>query len=265
MELSVLIAGSGFPKLRASVTLLREGGRATLVDSGLVDDAPRLVAALEARGLRPEDVLCVVATHLHHDHCGNHLLFPRARFVVSAVELANTRGFMDAYHGDRSPGKSDTAAILRSRNQAVKEYYVRGIVREVSRNLGFYERVRLGDPRFSPVEGRSFLTPGIELLPTPGHTAGHLSVVAHGARVEGHDGDLRDVLIAGDALLTRRSLLPGGDLDVHLAEDIEGFRRTRHTLLQAYRHFIPGHDALVEGAPPASRPAPEPARAQVPA
>jgi glyoxylase-like metal-dependent hydrolase (beta-lactamase superfamily II) len=256
MELSVLIAGSGFPKLRAAVTLLREGGHATLVDSGLVDDAPRLLAALEVRGLRPEDVDCVIATHLHHDHCGNHLLFPRARLVVSAVEFENTRGFMRSYHADRSPGKGDTAAILRDRNQAVKEYYVRGIVREVSRNLEFYERVRLGDPRFSLFEGRCFLSPGVELVPTPGHTAGHVSVVAHGARVDG-DGIARDVLIAGDALLTRRSLLPGGDRDVHLAEDIEGFRRTRRSLLESYRHFVPGHDALVE--------TPEPAREEVPA
>lgn len=257
MELDVLIAGSGFPKLRSAVTLLRGNGRVTLVDSGLSDDAPRLVAALRERGLGPQDVDCVVATHLHHDHCGNHLLFPRARFVVSTQEYEDTRGFMDAYHADASPEKTRTAALLRTRNQAVKEYYVRGIVREVSRNLDFYERVRLGDPRFLLVEGRCFLSDGVELRPTPGHTAGHLSVVAHGARVAGDEAPPRDVLVAGDALFTRRSLLPGGDRDLHLAADVEGFRRTRRELLQSYRHVVPGHDGLVE--------APEPLPAEVPA
>jgi len=245
MELCVLIAGSGFPKLRSAVTLLREEGRATLVDTGGTDDRPRLLAALGAHGLAPEDVECVIATHLHHDHCGNHLLFPRARFVVSAAEFEDTRSFMSAYHADVSPEKRDTAGLLRRRNEAVKDFYVRGIVREVSRNLEFYERVRTGDPRFTLVEGPDFPMGGIELLPTPGHTPGHLSVVAHDAQVEG-ETRARDVLVAGDALFTRRSLERGGDRDLHLAADVEGFRRTRRKLLESYRYIVPGHDALVD-------------------
>jgi glyoxylase-like metal-dependent hydrolase (beta-lactamase superfamily II) len=244
MELSVLIAGSGFPKLRSAVTLLREEGRATLVDSGWGDDRARLLDALRAHGLAPEDVSCVIATHLHHDHCGNHLLFPRARLVVSAAEFEDTRGFMSAYHADLSPDKRDTAELLRRRNQAVKDFYVRGIVREVSRNLEFYERVRTGDPRFELIDG-GFLTGGIELLPTPGHTNGHLSVVAHGARVR-PGAPVKDVLVAGDALFTRKSLEPGGDRDPHLAMDVEGFRRTRLKLLERFRYVVPGHDALVD-------------------
>ncbi len=245
MELSVLIAGSGFPKLRSAVTLLREQGRATLVDSGWGEDRPRLLQALAARGLAPEDVSCVIATHLHHDHCGNHLAFPRARFVVSAAEFEDTRGFMGAYHADGSPDKRDTAELLRRRNQAVKDFYVRGIVRVVSRNLDFYERVRTGDPRFRLVAGSCFLSGGIELLATPGHTTGHLSVVAHGARVEGQ-GPARDVLVAGDALFTRRSLEPDGGRDPHLAADVEAFRRTRLALMERFRYVVPGHDALVD-------------------
>jgi glyoxylase-like metal-dependent hydrolase (beta-lactamase superfamily II) len=245
MELSVLIAGSGFPKLCSAVTLLRESGRATLVDSGSIDERPRLLAALRAHGLEPRDIECVIATHLHHDHCGNHLLFPRARFVVTAVDLDDTRAFMNAYHADDSPGKRATAELLRGRNEAVKEFYVRGIVREVTRNLEFYERVRLGDARFVAVAGHCFLSPGIELLATPGHTPGHLSVVAHGARVEGQ-GPARDVLIAGDALFTRHSLGPRGERYPHLASDVASFKRTRRILLERYRYVVPGHDALVD-------------------
>lgn len=245
MELSVLIAGRGFPKLCSAVTLLREHGRATLVDSGSIDERPRLLAALRARGLEPQDIACVIATHLHHDHCGNHLLFPRARFVVTSVDLEDTRSFMNAYHADTSPGKQATAELLRGRNEAVKEFYVRGIVREVTRNLEFYERVRTGDPRFVAVEGTQFLTPGIELLATPGHTPGHLSVVAHGARVEGR-GAARDVLIAGDALFTRHSLGPRGERYPHLASDVASFQHTRRTLLERYRWVVPGHDAFVD-------------------
>ena len=245
MELSVLIAGSGFPKLRSAVTLLREDGRATLVDTGLVEDRPRLLAALRAHGLGPKEIDCVVATHLHYDHCGNHLLFSRARFVVGATEFEDARGFMDAFHRDASPDKRDTADILRRRNQAVKDFYVRSIVREVTRNLDFYERVRTGDPRFALADGGCVLGRSIELLATPGHTAGHLSVVAHDVRVEG-SASPQDVLIAGDALVTRRSLDDDGEGGPDLAANVESFRRTRRRLRDGYRYFVPGHDAFVD-------------------
>lgn len=251
MQLSVLVPGSGFPKLRSAVTLLRDERGVTLVDSGLIEDRPRLLAALRAQGLVPEDVDEVVATHLHYDHCGNHLLFPRARYVVSAVDLEDTRQFMATYHADRTPGKSATAALLRSRNQAVKDFYVRAIVREVTRNLEFYDFVLAGDPRFVPVSGPHVVRAGVELVPTPGHTRGHLSVVARGARVDGR-GPACDVLIAGDALFTRRSLAVDGDREVHLAADVEAYQRTRLRLLASYRFFVPGHDELVDtGALPA--------------
>jgi glyoxylase-like metal-dependent hydrolase (beta-lactamase superfamily II) len=255
MELSVVVPGSGFPRLRSSVTLLRDGRRAMLVDSGLVDDGDRLLSALAAKGLGPGDVTEVIATHLHYDHCGNHLLFPRARYLVSAVDFEDTRGFLAAFEADATPGKGATAALLRSRNETVKDFYVRAIVREVNRNLGFYRRVLAGDPRFVPVEGAVDLGDGVEILPTPGHTPGHLSVVARGVRVDG-DGPACDVLIAGDALLTRRSVLAGGDQEVHLASDVDEYRRTRARLLAAHRFVVPGHDALVDlGAE--SRPAAE--------
>jgi glyoxylase-like metal-dependent hydrolase (beta-lactamase superfamily II) len=55
-----------------------------------------LLRSLEARGLSHEDVDAVVLSHLHFDHCGGilapweegkplRLLFPRARFLVSAA------------------------------------------------------------------------------------------------------------------------------------------------------------------------------------
>jgi glyoxylase-like metal-dependent hydrolase (beta-lactamase superfamily II) len=122
---------------------------------------------------------------------------------------------------------------------------VRAIVREVTRNLEFYDFVLAGDARFVPVHGAHVARKGVELVPTPGHTPGHLSVVARGARVDGR-GPARDVLIAGDALFTRRSLAVDGDRDVHLAADVEGYQRTRRRLLAEYRFIVPGHDELVD-------------------
>ncbi len=248
MFLNVLLQGSGFPRLRATVTLVQSQKRNILVDSGLCDDADRLVRALAERGLTPDDVDVVVATHLHYDHCGNHLLFRNARYVVGAKDYVENAHFIQAYHQDRTPGKAATSELLRENYQTVKEFYVRSIVREVTRNIDFYNRVLERDARFVPVEDSHWLTEEVEVLPTPGHTHGHISVVAHRARTES-EGPPRKILIAGDALFTRKSLVENGERELQLAQDVARYSDTRQRLLSTYRHIIPGHDGLVDTAP----------------
>lgn len=66
--------------------LVVENGRAAFVDVGTNHSAPALMAALAARGLRPEDVDYVIVTHVHLDHAGGAgemmRRLPRARLVV---------------------------------------------------------------------------------------------------------------------------------------------------------------------------------------
>ena len=66
--------------------LIVESGRAAFVDTGTNDSVPRLLAALQAAGLRPEAVDFVIATHVHLDHAGGVGLLmqqlPAARLVV---------------------------------------------------------------------------------------------------------------------------------------------------------------------------------------
>jgi glyoxylase-like metal-dependent hydrolase (beta-lactamase superfamily II) len=66
--------------------LLVEGGRAAFVDVGTGFSVPRLLAALEAKGLPPEAVDHVILTHVHLDHAGGAgqmmRALPNARLVV---------------------------------------------------------------------------------------------------------------------------------------------------------------------------------------
>jgi glyoxylase-like metal-dependent hydrolase (beta-lactamase superfamily II) len=66
--------------------LLVEGGRAAFVDVGTGFSVPRLMAALEAKGLPPEAVDHVILTHVHLDHAGGAgqmmRALPNARLVV---------------------------------------------------------------------------------------------------------------------------------------------------------------------------------------
>lgn len=254
MHADVVLAGSGFPKLRSAVTLLRSQGLSILVDTGFVDDGPRLRAALEELGVAAEAIDVVVATHLHYDHCGNHLRFPRARWIVGALDYADTRGFMAAYHADPTPGKTFTADTLRRRNEVIKDFYVRSIVREVTRNLAFYDAVHSGDGPFEPIASSLSLTPEVEVFATPGHTPGHLSVRARGATVSGIPGPV-DLLVAGDAIFNRSAFHEapaekGAPPPLHLAADEILYRQTRKRLLDEFTHVIPGHDTLVEPGSP---------------
>jgi N-acyl homoserine lactone hydrolase len=144
-------------KYRASLKplLVRTEKENIIVDTG-VGDLPRkyqgfhdvirqkneeLRYSLKNAGLDPEDITLVVNTHLHFDHCGNNKLFTRAKFLVQTDEVRY------AYFPDKF----------------MKVSYLRD----------FFDVE--GD--FLPVKGKYIVENGFELLPTPGHTIGHQSVV----------------------------------------------------------------------------------------
>jgi glyoxylase-like metal-dependent hydrolase (beta-lactamase superfamily II) len=101
----------------------------------------QLQVSLKQAGIEPADVTLVVNTHLHFDHCGNNKLFPNAKFLVQTDEVRY------AYFPDRF-----------MRISYLREFFDTG-------------------GEFLPVKGRHTIEDGIELLPTPGHTIGHQSVV----------------------------------------------------------------------------------------
>ena len=114
----------------------------------------RLEDALRAAGYSPEDVDVVVNTHLHFDHAGGNtfrdpegvvrLAFPRARYFVQ-------RGEWEYAHW---------------KNERIQASYLPD-------NFDPVER----EGRFEFIEGEREIVPGVRVVPTPGHTPHHQSVL----------------------------------------------------------------------------------------
>jgi glyoxylase-like metal-dependent hydrolase (beta-lactamase superfamily II) len=73
-------------RMQTAIHLLIEDGRAALIDSGTSHAVPQVLAALEAKGVAPEQLDYVILTHVHLDHAGGagQLMarFPNARLTV---------------------------------------------------------------------------------------------------------------------------------------------------------------------------------------
>ena len=143
----------------ASTTLIR-GERTLLVDPGNhhIGAYSIIDRALASRGVTKDDVDAVVTTHTHSDHAGAIVKFVGKPWILGAGELAE----MELIEGPQ----------LVAAKKAMM-----GEIIEIA-----------GD---EPVE----IMPGVRVVRTPGHTAGHMSLL-----VETDDGL---VLVAGDQTMTR--------------------------------------------------------------
>jgi glyoxylase-like metal-dependent hydrolase (beta-lactamase superfamily II) len=89
-------------RVSGTVTLIVDGDAVIVVDPGMVADRGALLAALAARGSRPEDVTDVVFSHHHPDHTVNAALFPNAKI----------HDHWAVYEGDRWLDRNAEGAVL---------------------------------------------------------------------------------------------------------------------------------------------------------
>lgn len=83
----------------AAAYLLRDGDEAAFVETSTALALPRLLRALDAEGLRPEQVRYVVITHVHLDHAGGASALMRA--CPEATLLAHPRAARHAIDPSR--------------------------------------------------------------------------------------------------------------------------------------------------------------------
>ena len=138
-------------RLNIGSFVIAGGGQTILVDTGLgpktnPEMPGKLVDNLKADGISVDDISTVIFTHLHIDHVGwnfqdGKATFPRARYVVQ---------------------QADWDHFSAQKDDAVVQAQVVPLQATGALNL---------------VSGETQLTPEITLVPTPGHTPGHQSIV----------------------------------------------------------------------------------------
>jgi glyoxylase-like metal-dependent hydrolase (beta-lactamase superfamily II) len=174
-------------------------------------------AQLRKRGLEPGEIPIVVMTHMHLDHTSAISEFPRSTFVLSEAE------WQEAAHG-RSP-------LLNGYRRAHFDYAFE--YRTVS-----FDRANIDSYASF---GRTFDLFGdgsIRLAYTPGHSPGHMSVIAHLAE--------NDFIIGGDAMYVAGQLdgsepLPPRPADAHnLRRSLQELRLFRSQFPSAV--ITPGRD-----------------------
>jgi glyoxylase-like metal-dependent hydrolase (beta-lactamase superfamily II) len=79
-----------FADLPVYVHTIEHADGVVLVDTGMIDSTPELDeegAPVPMPENIPRDVVCVINTHLHFDHCGGNRLFPGVPIHVQRLEL----------------------------------------------------------------------------------------------------------------------------------------------------------------------------------
>jgi len=197
--------------------LLRGADRIVLVDAGFTAGVcekymPDVTAEqdplvqLRSLSVEPENVDAIIITHAHFDHLSSGILaYPNAKIYMQRRE----------YEFVTHPPHP--------------------WFREMVDVTTLDQLASAGPPRFNLIDGEDELFPGIRPVLTPGHTAGHMSVL-----VETHHGK---ACITGDALLNDRNLEEdtGPGFNCNLIEAMQSIQKIRD-LSEAGAVILTGHD-----------------------
>lgn len=154
--------------------VINTGDHQILIDTGagkLGPNTGKLLTSLHAEGISPEAIDTVILTHAHPNHLGDNtrdgdVVFSNARFVVGRAEWEFWTSTPDL--------KTD-------------EHTQQLLVTTAQNNL-----LPLAD-RLTCISREKEIVPGIQMIPAPGHTPGHMVV-----EVSSNDEQL---LCIGDAFL----------------------------------------------------------------
>ncbi len=187
-------------------------------------DTESATTQLKAIGYQPEDVTHLILSHMHLDHAGGILDFPKAKTLISQEEWDHAQG-------------SRVTTRLRG---YLKEQY-----QDITARVKIIDYPPASDKNLDPFDRAYdvFSDDSLLIIPTPGHTPGHQSL-----QIKLASG--KKVLLTGDAVWLAEGYqkpLPKSWLVQHLEEDQNrAWNTTQRIHAYSQKHpevmIIPGHD-----------------------
>jgi glyoxylase-like metal-dependent hydrolase (beta-lactamase superfamily II) len=166
---------------------------------------------LRAMGFSPDDVRWVVLTHFHTDHAGGLEHFPASEILATKTDYAHSRGSLGIARGflpQRWPQRFAPTLIEHT-----------------------------DGPFESFGESTTLTTAGdVHLIPTPGHTPGHMSVALE-------DAD-QVIVFAGDASYTEQNMVDGiaDGVSAAMTAARDSLARLRRLAAARPTVYLPTHD-----------------------
>ena len=206
-------AGFSITHLRdCHVYLVADGAEAVLVDCGAGVDVAPILAEIDRCGVPRSAIGRVVVTHAHADHCGGAAAL---REALGARVLASPKVAAYLRAGDQRAASLDR---MRQAGGYPDSYALRSC--EVDGELTDGQRLSVGSLE-------------LEVLPTPGHSSGHLSFALH--RPGGVD------LFSGDAAFANGRILLQDLWDCSIADSTRSIRRLAELKPDG---LFPGHGSV---------------------
>lgn len=223
-KVDVLLAGSW---RGATSVLLSDARRHVIVDTGMPNESHQLVAALERRGLRPDDVEVVINTHFHLDHVLNNSLFPNSTVYASQESYE----WCCALYSDLRD-KAHWEKLILKYYPETWDYERAGDLMGKLRKMAlrWWDPKRLGRRTLFRWTETHALPEGLESVVTAGHVPGHISIVV---RTPGED-----TIIAGDVVLSRDA---ESEVLTMIPHQRRRFEVDRARLLALGKRILPGH------------------------
>jgi N-acyl homoserine lactone hydrolase len=213
----LLDTGFNVPLVRDPLLYHRFHGRNHDIHAELLaDERDSLEVAFELVGVDPAEVEVVALSHLHNDHAGG------LRWFAERVPVHCQRREVD--YGLRDSHEPEQHGIFR---------------------IDFDDPVidwRLAD-------GEVSIAPGLEAVPTYGHTPGHQSFVVTLSDEAAEDYGVAGFVLAFDAADLQQNIddevAVGGFIDCPPEQTVDAIRRLKAIAAEKHFRLVPGHDPVV--------------------
>lgn len=185
----------------SSIVCVETKGVKILFDTGGMVERSELPKRFKEHGLAMNDIDMVVLSHFHHDHAMNIDYFPNAKILLHEKEYEWVKSDPDDWATPKF-----LFPYLESRKQ------------------------------LEIIKGEPEIAPGVQVILTPGHTPGCISLVLR-------DDDTPITVLAADAVKNIAELSTG---EVGMSHDNEASARSIKRVRDLARVVVPGHDRILE-------------------